>query len=308
MAHSYWRINITATGGGFATARSIKMYDAGGSSLCSGGTATASSHNDAGQDAPSAFDSSDATEWYSLSATSWIRYQFASPVDVATVWYMWGENPNEGPTAFTVQYSDDGSSWTTAASFSGVSWMNITSNTLGGRSFAVAAPGAGYYLSYRVNVTATTSGNPVISAFEMATTSGGSNIASGNGSEAGAGGIYAKDDDGLNYALFGFDGGDSTNWIANSSPSWLSYNFKTPQNIVEFKIRNHSSVTTGSPTAFDFEASIDGGVTWVTLSSRSGVTWPSAGFTRTFDAIASAPTFQAVWAARSNQIIGANNV
>jgi hypothetical protein len=122
-AHRYWRIKVTAVNGGgsFVAASEIEMREAPnvGSDLCNGGTALADSAF-AGLPASNAFDNKGdlSTLWANngTGTAAYIGYDFGSGVTKNINQVHWTAR-NDGsytqyPTAFTVDYSDDGSSWT----------------------------------------------------------------------------------------------------------------------------------------------------------------------------------------------------
>lgn len=123
--HSYWRIRITANVSSNYSSISEIQFRAtpGGADQASGGTASASGSYASGYEASKAFDDSNSTQWASNAALpSWISYQFPSPVAVQEVAIIstgaaYGDpGRSEAPKTFTIQYSDDGTAWTTAAS------------------------------------------------------------------------------------------------------------------------------------------------------------------------------------------------
>jgi len=92
----------------------------GGADQCSGGTPIYSSQFDGGASAAAnAFDDSLVSRWATANTlTGYIGYHFAAPVDVAELSISTG-NAGEllrTPKTFTLQWSDDGSAWTTALS------------------------------------------------------------------------------------------------------------------------------------------------------------------------------------------------
>ena len=122
-------------------AKEIEMREfIGGSDQCTGGTASASTVYDASYVAAYAFDNG-AAEWCSKPLTwdagigvytvsEWIAYDFSVPRAVCQIAYtaassVGGWGAYYSPRDFLVQYSDDGSNWYTAASFSGyASWTD----------------------------------------------------------------------------------------------------------------------------------------------------------------------------------------
>jgi hypothetical protein len=125
-AHLHWRVLITATHGSGATncARCEMRTSAGGANAATGGTPSASNAL-GGYPASSAFDGNNSTFWVSPSGIpAWLRYSFAAAVDIVEL--VWRNRPdgytNESPSAFSVQWSDDGTNWTTEKSFTTPAW------------------------------------------------------------------------------------------------------------------------------------------------------------------------------------------
>lgn len=128
--HPYWRIEVTANNGAANVGiGKVEMYS-GYNRLnqCRGGTPSASSEA-SGNTAAEAFDetytnSGGTPRWVSTGATGWIQYHFGTAVNVTGVMLRnWFNQGAQMVAAFNVQWSDDGSAWTTAWSESGeTSW------------------------------------------------------------------------------------------------------------------------------------------------------------------------------------------
>jgi hypothetical protein len=115
-AHAYWRINITANNGD-ATYTDIgelqlrvqhgeMEYHTGGTALSNGSFYTGPA---------SAFDLSVSSSCILVNLPNYCGYHFASPrevVEIAINATLVGE-ATRGPKDFTLDYSDDGSTWTT---------------------------------------------------------------------------------------------------------------------------------------------------------------------------------------------------
>lgn len=135
-AHLYWRLNITANAGDtayLAVAELEFRATIGGADQCTGGTAISGAF-----DIPAnAFDNNATTRASNTVSvfTGWIGYQFASAVDVLQYTIQaHPTTPLRSPSVWALQYSDDGTSWTSAESRSGyVAWTNgeIKSFTVG---------------------------------------------------------------------------------------------------------------------------------------------------------------------------------
>lgn len=117
-AHTYWRLNVSANNGGSnLQIAELALFVAGGaSSAATGGTASASTTSGA-QAASLAFDGVASTYWSATVATGQLQYQFASAVDIASYQISSRSDSNQSsmcPKNWTLEYSDNGSSWTVA--------------------------------------------------------------------------------------------------------------------------------------------------------------------------------------------------
>ena len=104
------------------------MRDAiGGASICAGGSAISSSEVDLGGQglAIYAFDGLTSSYWVSdTGPAQWIGYHFASSVEIVEIaLHEPGGDPGN-PTTLSLEYSDDGSAWTAADTWSGAAWAS----------------------------------------------------------------------------------------------------------------------------------------------------------------------------------------
>lgn len=82
-------------------------------------------------------------------------------------------------------------------------------------------------------------------------------------------------------AVNAFDGGVLT-WTTNAvSTGWLRVQLSSATVETSYAIRRRDDFTTRNPGAWTFEGSNDGS-SWTTLDTRSSITWPTAGETKTF--------------------------
>jgi len=120
--HRYWRVKVTGQnlGGtaGYIRAAEIQMRTtSGGADQCTGGTAMADSfYAPEGLTAANAFDDSIFTDWASNGTgnNSWIGYDLGAgnAKDIVEVAWTVGNDASQVPTDVTIDYSDDGSTWT----------------------------------------------------------------------------------------------------------------------------------------------------------------------------------------------------
>jgi hypothetical protein len=115
--HLHWRLYVTDNQRhGLATSITTLQMAAtvGGPDQCVGGAATASSTYSGSYLPQYAFDGDPGTRWSSTDGGGipcWLDYQFPAPVSVASI--VLGDASGAGPTAFQLQWSDDGSTYTT---------------------------------------------------------------------------------------------------------------------------------------------------------------------------------------------------
>lgn len=124
-SHAWWRVlGYRAETGTTAAIAEVEFHaTVGGADVCSGGTPSASSVWTTGYEADKAFDNNNATFWVAGVAlpNQWIAYHLAAAVEVvefaircrADGWYY------QCFKECALQYSDDGSAWTTVAAVSG---------------------------------------------------------------------------------------------------------------------------------------------------------------------------------------------
>ena len=118
-SHQYWRIMSYAAAGNAYSAVEVEMRAApSGADQCSGGTGSAWQSFSGSFDGPKAFDDNAGTFWSSSAkaAGGWLKYVFGSAVTVSEVTWLSRDDASyaQAPTLMVVQFSDDGTHWTTA--------------------------------------------------------------------------------------------------------------------------------------------------------------------------------------------------
>lgn len=124
--HKYWRVLITKSRSSvtyFAMLAELEFRDvSGGVNLASGGVSTASSSL-SGYAPGMAFDTDPLSHWLSAADATlpqWIAYEFTSSVQISEVMLQAGDTAaraERAPQDFTIEFSDDGVTWTKKASF-----------------------------------------------------------------------------------------------------------------------------------------------------------------------------------------------
>lgn len=130
-SHQYWRLLYSALSGSdsFAAISEFQLRTAaGGPSVAVGGVASSSSQYSAGFSASMAFDGSMSTSWSSVSGDTvgaWLAYKLTTAQTIVEISLgvqntsSGGVRPAQMPGAFSIQYSDDGITWSTAQTFTG---------------------------------------------------------------------------------------------------------------------------------------------------------------------------------------------
>ena len=234
-AHRYWRVTITASTAGSTNLISPYAMElratAGGVDQCYGGTSDASH---VPTDVFELFDHSNSTYYNNGSpgVTCWVQYDMGAgnDIEVFELWFL-PRYSSQMPKDFSLEYSDDGTAFTTLQSWTGEeSWT-------GGVGKAFALPGmpvsnqwslnfnmpepadlnaiARYW---RIYVTQTVSTNHSYYEIEMRATSGGADLCSG-------GTATASHNSSTAYKAFNDNGGDY--WISGVSgvDQWIQYDF-----------------------------------------------------------------------------------
>lgn len=129
-SHAYWRVNITANNGSASNVTIAEMQyrtTVGGANVATGGTASAT-NNLSGYPPSQAFDGNASTFWVTNTGpTVYLAYHFTSAVAIVE-YTMAARNDNtaflgDTPKNWTLDFSDDGTNWTTLATVTGqTSW------------------------------------------------------------------------------------------------------------------------------------------------------------------------------------------
>jgi hypothetical protein len=267
-AHRYWRVTITASTSGATNLISPYAMElratAGGADQCYNGTSSAS-HSVT--NIYKLYDHNNSTYYNnsSPSETCWVQYQMGAgnDIEVFELWFL-PRYSSQMPKDFTLEYSDDGSSFTTLQS-----WIGEESWT-GGVGKAFALPGmpvanqwslnynmpepadpAAIARYWRIYVTATVSTNHSYYEIEMRATSGGIDLCTG-------GSASASHNSSTAYKAFNDNGGDY--WISGVSgvDQWIQYDFGAGNevNIKEIALKPREWYY--APKNFSLQYSFDG--------------------------------------------------
>lgn len=136
---------------------------------------------------------------------------------------------------------------------------------------------------WRLYMTENSSRYYTVTEFALMAVAGGADLCLG-------GTATADSTDGSNYpASNAIDGnyGSSSAWVAagTAPPHWLQVALSSPAHIVEYSISGYlyTFLNTCPPSAFQLQYSDNGGTSWTTVDSRTGVSWPTTETTQTFE-------------------------
>lgn len=284
-AYTYYRLLIYGDGGDAVAVAELKFYDSTSALIpTTGGTSLASSTYP-GQPVANAFDGNASSFWNSNNtptnaAPEWLRYQFASAVDVRSFTVQTRNDSffYQGPSSFALQGSNDGTAWTTLGNY-GAAWTSagqtITFNNIS-RALGPA---------YRLLITASQDGSaPSIAEWKLFDSTGAQITADNVNGASSCSSIFNR---GQFSGAFAFDANVSTWWasanVASSgAPEWLAYRFtSTPPAIYSFSIQARGGASySQSPSVFSMQSSPDG-VTWTTVQAWTA-TWTSSAQVITF--------------------------
>jgi hypothetical protein len=286
-AHRYWRVYVTAQAGGAGGNISISELSmaasTGGANLCTGSGVSVDST--VVGPATNLFDGNSNTFWANnAELPGWVAYDFGAGNAYAIVEVKITPR-NDGyyaqaPQTWQLQWSDDGSTWTSAALFTAGAWTAGSPQT-----FDVPTPATNRF--WRIYVTTVQSGTQLaVAEFSMASTLGGANLCT-----AGANVIASSVLNSGYAAAYAIDGNPSTEWApVGGLPAWWAYDFGAAggPSIREVKITARNDYYYGqAPTDWELQVSTDF-VTWTTVQSFTAATWTN-GQQQTFDVPAAAP-------------------
>ena len=134
--HLYWRVYVSATNGGTGIQlREMEFHSAVSGSdqvpacttynMGAAGSVIYSSDT-GGAEAWKAFDNSTGDWWSFTGNPAWCGFLFPANINIVEVALTTSPRSDRIPTALSIDYSDDGTTWTTKASFSSLSLASLT--------------------------------------------------------------------------------------------------------------------------------------------------------------------------------------
>lgn len=285
-AHRYWRVYITAINGGTsASIAELEMRESiGGSDVTGSGTATASSQF-SGTFVPSrAFDNNTSTAWASLdfSTPQWLKYDFGSgsAKDIVELAITRRPQIDQAPVTWTLDYSDDDSTWTTLYRIGGEADWNSTVRTFSASSYPDVSGENQYF--WRLRSTAVDGGTCVAMAeLRMYTNPLGANECTGGTPYSSS--IFEAG--GPDYEAFDGVGNDGITagsyWAGMTTAEWIGYKFASAKAITTIAVVARTTFQNQAPK--DFLLEYWNGSSYTTAMTISGITGWTTGQTRWFN-------------------------
>jgi len=280
--HAYWRVFCTDNWGdatGIIIAE-VEFLDSVGAVITATGGTAIGSDDVGGNEFSKAFDGT-ATAWFANSAPTnqWVGYQFSSNVAATGVRLTMATSGTNFltrmPKNCKLEYSDDGSSWTTVYSFVNMSLSGSVQTT------PETPPASGYHKLWRVFCVDNNGGTTLIVLDEIefrATAGGADQIAAMTSNN----GTASQRVDGSSIATVGNEGWrafnditDSANdWAANGTTNqWIGVIVSTAIKVEEvlLKCGNTTNDRNRAPKNMRIEYS-DDGTTWTTQKTLAAQT------------------------------------
>lgn len=303
-AHRYWRLyvtdNVVGTNG-YVNVMELELLESEfGPNVATGGTASADA-NDANHPPSDAFDglltdtvsSVSQNMWQSGSGAfpHWLEYDFGAGNEKAIVAIgLVSERTQRCPKDFDVQYSDNGTDWTTAWSVTGATWSfdkqfrRFVDPSWTEGSYSGSPYGSHSYWGLFMQQQGGTSVSVSVAELQMRASLGGADQCSG-------GTATADSTHSGSSPSNAFDNDTATNWIAEDTSTStrvigcsVYYQFASAVEVRQFAITSRDDgASTRAPKAMVLRYSDDGS-NWTTAfgNSSAETSWGTSE-TRTFD-------------------------
>lgn len=281
-SYRYWRLTMALSdGGGGVFAGSNMQMKSSGTNLATNTSNITARGTFGGFDVRGLINGSFG-QWADVNGTSWVQYDFGSPVLIDEVtWTSRTDNSaNQSPKSFSIQGSNDASTWVNVGYCFHTGWTLSDQQT-----FTIPAYTFGDSYDYwGVGCNSNSAGGAYAMAeIQNRATIGGSS--QNTGGTAGAGSSFSGTTPGDAY-----DGSLSTFWASAdlAVPAFIWYLFAAPVGTVELAIfaRNDSNFGQ-APLSMDVIFGTDGQC-WGIADRITAATWTGAGQEQDF--VLSAPT------------------
>ena len=276
--HRYWRINVTTNhGSGTTQFVEVEMRETqGGSDVTGSGTASGGGGFTGGT-AANAFDNNEATTYNPTGTSGWLKYDFGAGngKDIVEVALKVNDTGfatfTAAPKDFTLEWSDDDSSWTDALGPCALYGPLLDYFHV----FPETAPAAGFHRFWRVLCTTANGGTfYLLDEVEFRATSGAADQVPAQTDANGAATGRSIMASGGSNAWGAFDNSTQMWGSSGTTNQWVGFIFPTAVKVEEV-LMQVSTNTSRTPNTGGFEYS-DDGVTWTSQKTFSGLTWTSA--------------------------------
>jgi hypothetical protein len=292
--HRYWRIYVTAVDGGSAVAfTEIELVDFNSDTVPKPGSVVVTESAAFGgspgtYDGSKAYDNDTGTLWSSVDGPpEWVAFDFgvgeAYDITEVNITARTGGDEDQAPTAFTVEYSDDGSNWIPYWSVSGSTGWSA-GETRNFESGHAADPAHRYWRLYALS----NYSDNYITLAEMVLSNGSdADLTTNQGGTASSSSSFS----GSYLPANAFDGNNTTKWATSAADvngAWLKWDFgaANEQDVDTVKLRasNSASETEEYPKEWLFQFS-DDDTNWTTVGHFDGTVAgePSTSEERSFD-------------------------
>ncbi len=256
-AYAYYKLDITANNG----APLIQVSELAFSYIDPAGpTVTARGENPPNEGIDKVYDGRSDTKWLDRSPTSFIQFAYIS----AQTWTGYAltsgnDEPGRDPKDWTLQGSNDGTTWTTLDTKIGQSW----SSRQQARGFRISNTTG--YLYYKLDITAN-NGAPILQLAEFFL-----------GTQAQLPPVITVTARGENPPNEGvnkvYDGDPNTKWLDGSRTSWVQFAVDPPQVYNAYYVTSGNDAPDRDPKDWQIQVSNDG-TNWTTLDTKTGQSWP----------------------------------
>lgn len=267
--HRYWRINVTANAGSGASTSFAEVEmrtSVGGADVTGSGTASGGG-GFTGSTPANAFDNNSSTLYAPSGSSGWLKYDFGVNKDIVeiAISHGGGAGITTMPQTFTIQYSDDDSSWTTLGStINAYGWIDNATRVF------PETPVSGYHRYWRINATTSTGTRTNLAEMEFAATAAGADQCTGGkpykALNAGSSAPYT-DSSAPNLT----DNSTATEDGQVATTCVFGYIFPNPVAVQEVRLTG-SANTTRDPQNFTIQSSDDGS-SWTTEKTVTGASW-----------------------------------
>jgi hypothetical protein len=284
-AHRYWRINVSAVNASTLVGLvKVSLYETSFTDVATGGTASASSTGEGS--AANLLDTSNTSNWVSSGALpQWWKVDLGSGNDKDITFVKlvgrrdgaWASD--QCPKDFSLQYSDDNSSWTTLFSVTGSTGWTDNGEARYFNSSGLydppPPPGTASKQFWRVKSTAV-DGGAFLGMLEVAF-----KLADDSVQRTGGTAYVKHEQEGTAANLFDGVATGTTSYYADGAPTaWAGYRYAGAKDIVKVSITARETYQNQAPKDFTVEY-WDGSAYQVAYTGTGETGWTS-GQTRTF--------------------------